>query len=32
MWLINAFAENSQVTVMRKAAQIVKWAASPFLG
>lgn len=28
---MNAFAENSGVVVMRKVAQMVKWAASPFL-
>lgn len=29
--LMNAFAENSRVTLMRRAAQMVKWAASLFL-
>lgn len=28
--LMNAFAEKSGVTLMRGAAQMVKWAASPF--
>ena len=29
---IHAFAENSWVPLMREAAQMAKWAASPFLG